>query len=294
MFKLLDIPETQYSTYIKSPINYIGNKSKLISQIVSLFPKDINWFVDVFGGSGTVLINTKANTYVYNDINNYVGEIFRGMIESESAEDIIKRVESVISEYSLSMTNKEGFEKLRDDYNSGRKDWITLYTLMCHSFNHQFRFNNNHEYNGSFGMNRSYFSDRQKADLIALKKRKYDCKFYSERFQDLFTHLTLFDNDLVYFDPPYLGSVGNYNDGNRGFENWTDKHEIDLLNIIDNLNNQNVKFALSNNLKYDNQILKDWLDKNNYHINYLDGDYVNCNYHKIDRSKDIEVLITNY
>ena len=50
----------------------------------------------------------------------------------------------------------------------------------------------------------------------------------------------------------------------------------------------------TNNLKYDNQILKDWLDKNNYHINYLDGDYVNCNYHKIDRSKDIEVLITNY
>ena len=43
--------------YIKSPINYIGNKYKLISQIEPLFPRKINKFIDVFGGSGTVLIN---------------------------------------------------------------------------------------------------------------------------------------------------------------------------------------------------------------------------------------------
>ena len=53
--------------YVKSPINYIGNKYKLISQIEPLFPRDINTFADVFGGSGTVLINTKAEHYIYNE-----------------------------------------------------------------------------------------------------------------------------------------------------------------------------------------------------------------------------------
>ena len=43
---------------------------------------------------------------------------------------------------------------------------------------------------------------------------------------------------------------------------------------------------------YDNPFLDEWKDK--YKIHYLNGDYVNCNYHKIDRSKDVEVLITNY
>lgn len=49
---------------------------------------------------------------------------------------------------------------------------------------------------------------------------------------------------------------------------------------------------VENNLKYNNELLKDWISK--YNVHYLNGNYANCNYHKIDRSPDIEVLITNY
>ena len=70
------------------------------------------------------------------------------------------------------------------------------------------------------------------------------------------------------------------------------KTEKDLLHFLDVVNRHGGKFALSNNLKYDNPFLNKWKDK--YHIHYLNADYSNCNYHKIDRSKDIEVLITNY
>ncbi len=277
--------------YIKSPLNYIGNKYKLIDQIVPLFPKKIVTFVDVFGGSGTVLINTNAKHYIYNDINNYVVKIFKGLI-TEDFEEVIKKIEQIIREYSLSKTNKKGFEKLRDDYNNGKNDWITLYTLMCHSFNHQFRFNNNHQYNSSFGKNRSYFSDRQRKDLYAMKQKiSTDIVVTSNSFMNI--NYSDFDEyDLLYFDPPYLASVGNYNDGKRGFEGWTEEHEKELLKLLDKLNIQGTRWALSNNLKYDNQILDKWKDK--YKVYYLNGDYMNCNYHKIDRSKDIEVLITNY
>lgn len=89
-----------------------------------------------------------------------------------------------------------------------------------------------------------------------------------------------------------FNSVGNYNDGKRGFEGWTEQHEKQLLELLDKLNEQGTRFALSNNLKYENPMLEKWKEK--YIVHFLKGDYVNCNYHKIDRSKDCEVLITNY
>ena len=279
--------------YIKSPINYIGNKYKLISQIIPLFPEKISTFVDVFGGSGTVLINTNAEHYIYNDVNPYVEGIFRGLIETDT-QTIIDAIEKIIQEYSLSKTNKDGFEKLRDFYNqedNKEKDWITLYTLMCHSFNHQFRFNTKHEYNSSFGKNRSYFSERQKIDLRQMKERMTtDIVTMSKSFKDI-DYSDFDENDLLYFDPPYLNSVGNYNDGKRGFEGWNEKNERDLLDLLDSLNGK-TRFALSNNLKYENDLLNKFKDK--YKVYSLSGNYVNCNYHKLDRSKDKEVLITNY
>lgn len=280
--------------YIKSPINYVGNKYRLIKQIIPLFPEKISMFVDVFGGSGTVLMNTEADHYIYNDVNPYVSGIVLGLL-STPYDEIIKQIESIISEYDLSMVNKEGFEKLRDDYNNGRKNWITLYTLMCHSFNHQFRFNSKHEYNSSFGKNRSYFSDRQRQDLFTLKQRfenKEPVTVLSKNAFD-FDFSDFDENDLIYFDPPYYNSVGNYNDGRRGFEGWTAEHEKKLYELLDKLDEQGTRWALSNNLKYDNEFLDVWKDK--YNIHCLSGDYLNCNYHKKDReTKDVEVLITNY
>lgn len=280
--------------YIKSPINYVGNKYRLIKQIIPLFPKKISMFVDAFGGSGTVLMNTEADYYIYNDVNPYVSGIVLGLF-STPYDEIIKQIESIISEYDLSMVNKEGFERLRDDYNNGRKNWITLYTLMCHSFNHQFRFNSKHEYNSSFGKNRSYFSDRQRQDLLTLKQRfedKTPVTVLSKNALD-FDFSDFDKNDLIYFDPPYFNSVGNYNDGKRGFEGWTTEHERKLYDLLDKLNEQGTRWALSNNLKYDNEFLDVWKDK--YNIHCLSGDYLNCNYHKKDReTKDAEVLITNY
>lgn len=280
--------------YIKSPLNYVGGKYKLLPQILPLFPKNINAFVDLFGGSGTVLMNTEADNYIYNDIIPYISDIVSGLF-SMPYDKIIMQIKSIISEYNLSKTNKEGFERLREDYNSGRKDWITLYTLMCYSFNYQFRFNNKHKYNSSFGKNRSYFSDRQAKNILALKQRfkgKESVTVFSKNAFD-FNFSNFDENDLIYFDPPYFNSVGNYNDGKRGFEGWTAEHERKLYELLDRLDYQGIRWALSNNLKT-NPTLKNWAENHDYKIHYLNTTYGNCSYQKKDNAKDIEVLITNY
>ena len=99
-------------------------------------------------------------------------------------------------------------------------------------------------------------------------------------------------NDFFYFDPPYLGSVGNYNDGKRGFDTWSEKSEKDLLYLLDRLNDKGFRFALSNNLKYKNNLLDNWKEK--YNVYNLQDKHLYSGYNKKDRTVEEEILITNY
>ena len=63
--------------FIKSPMNYIGGKYKLLPQIVPLFPEDVNTFVDLFCGGGDVFSNAKAKRVIANDNNYHVIDIFK-------------------------------------------------------------------------------------------------------------------------------------------------------------------------------------------------------------------------
>ena len=57
---------------VKSPFPWVGGKSKLLWLIHKLFPSRISTFVDVFGGSGTVLLSRpviKGVLEIYNDFN---------------------------------------------------------------------------------------------------------------------------------------------------------------------------------------------------------------------------------
>lgn len=275
---------------IKSPLNFIGGKTKLLDQIIPLFPTDIDNFIDLFGGGFNVGINVKAKKIIYYDKMKQLVEFFNYLKISDYKE-VLKEIETVISNYKLSKTNQEGFLELRDYYNKENQDIILFYVLICYSFNHQIRFNNQGLFNTSFGKDRSEFNNSLKQKLFVFQQeiKKNNCIFNLLDFKD-FDITNLNDNDFVYCDPPYLNSVSTHTE-NKG---WTTKNEIDLLNLLDSLNNKGIKFALSNNLKYKNELLDKWKDK--YVIHYLNNNYDNCNYHKKEenKTKDLEVLITNY
>lgn len=281
---------------VKSPMNYIGGKYGLLPQILPLFPSKISMFYDVFGGGASVSLNVNSEYVYYNDIVSYVSNMFEDL-KGENADDCIRKIESIIDKYELSKTNKEGFEQLRADYNKGNRSWDMFYTLICYSFNYQYRFNNKHEYNSSFGKNRSCFSNTTKKKFIDFMERlnDIDIVFDCVDFREVdFTDAD--ENDLVYLDPPYLISCGNYNDGKRGFKGWSKQDDIDLMKLCDKLDEQGTRFALSNVLEHKglkNDELIKWSKKYNvYHLNY---NYNNCNYQENNKNNEtIEVLITNY
>ena len=282
---------------IKSPMNYIGGKYKLLTQILSLFPNKINKFYDVFGGGANLSLNVDSEYVYYNDIVPYVSEVLKGMSET-TADECVNKIKEIIDEYELSKTNIDGFKKLRDDYNAGRKDWLTFYTLMCYSFNNQYRFNNNHEYNSSFGHHKSCFSNVTEKKIKKAIERldNIDIVFDNKDFRDV--DLSNADeNDLVYLDPPYLITCGNYNDGKRGFKGWNEQDDIDLMNLCDSLDSRGVKFAMSNvfeNKGNRNERLIEWSKE--YKVYYINNTYNNSNYQSKDKGENttVEVLITNY
>lgn len=278
--------------YIKSPINYIGNKYRILDEIIPNFPRDIHTFVDVFSGSGNVLINTIAEKYIYNDINYFVAEIFRNFVY-QPYDRIIELIYSIINEYDLSLTNDKGFYRLREDYNNGRTDWFVLFTMMCYSYNQQFRVNNEMKYNSSFGRNTKMFRDVQKENLGRMKEflSVREVEVWSKNYIDIdYSLFTL--EDFLYFDPPYLNSYGNYNDGKCGFEGWSEKNEQELLELLDKLTEMGLKWGLSNNLKYENKYLREWMTK--YNVHYIQKKYLRNSYNQKNKEDSTELFVCNY
>ena len=281
--------------YIKSPLNYTGGKFKILEHIIPGFPENINNFVDLFAGGLNVGINVEAKNIYVNDQITYLIEMYQ-YFQCTQIQELIGQIKARIDKYDLSLTNAEGYNMLRKEYNNS-KSILDLFILTCFSFNHQIRFNSKHEFNTPFGKERSAYNSSIEKNLIdfVLALQSKNIIFSNLDFNE-FDYSVLNAGDLVYCDPPYLITTGSYNDGKRGFKDWTDVEERQLLNILDVLNDRGILFALSNVFYHKgqcNEILVDWSSK--YQTHYIDKKYSNCSYHFKDRdTKTVEVLITNF
>lgn len=283
------------NSYIKSPMNYIGGKFKLLPQIIPLFPQNIDTMMDLFCGGCDVVANVIATKKYANDINYFVIDIFK-YFQSKDIDVLLNEIDSLIAQYDLSKTNKDGYLALREHYNnSDEKNPIELFTLVCYSFNYQFRFNSNHEYNNPFGKDRSCFSECMRKNLIKFWAEIKDVEYSSKNFKDIDLSL-LKGNSFLYADPPYRITTGSYNDGKRGFEGWGLDDDLSLFVLLDEADKKGIKFAMSNVIRHkgiENSELIEWAKK--YNVHYLNFDYSNSNYHSKNTDKEtVEVLITNY
>ena len=300
---------------VKSPLNYTGGKYKLLNQIIPIFPKDLDLFVDLFSGGANVGVNVNAKRIVCVDKQK---EIIRVMELFKKYEDgyIIDKLEKIIDKYNLSNSllngyktykctsdkglgsyNKSKYLDLRNDYNSMtddsvEKDFLFL-TLVIYGFNNQIRFNSNGEFNMPVGKRDFNNSIRKNLKSFITKLKTKNIEFINSDFREFVIETT--DNTLVYCDPPYFLGTASYNE-NGG---WTEKDEIDLLNYLSILDQSGVKFALSNVIEHKgekNTILDSWIKEHNYIVHIIDSNYNNSNYHKQEGNilKTIEVLVTNY
>lgn len=297
--------------YIRSPINYTGSKYKLLDKIIPMFPNNINTFLDVFGGSGTITLNVQANNKIYNELNeNLFGmfSLFKDMKDEEIINHIIHRInEFGLGKYiypkNLKSTDnalnnekfKEGYISFKDYFNQedkGITKSLDLLTIHYFSFNNLIRFTSKppYKFNAPVGI-RVFLTDKH-SELIKNacdKSKNISLTNYDFRNVD---YSILTSLDFVYLDPPYYISSAEYN------KLWTEKEEMDLYNICDDLTKRNIKWAMSNmimNNNIEHTLLKEWCLKNNYSMHYINTKYSGWTGNKLISYKGSqEVLITNY
>ena len=252
------------------PLNYMGGKTNVISQIRPYLTGKSK-FLDVMGGGFNVGINvTECKEIRYNDINFMVGGLLQ-MFRDMPTADILKHIDKTIKRYGLQSQAQEPYLQLRKDYNEKYRNTpqgnLYLYTAILYGFQQQIRFNSHYEFNNPVGM--SGYNDSIKEKIVSFSRR---IKELSPIFTTLDFEATLpwvDANTLIYIDPPYLITLGSYNDGKRGFNGWNENEEERLLHFIDQCHEQGAKVVLSNILEYkelSNDLLKKWLQTNEAEI----------------------------
>lgn len=295
----------------RSPLFYVGDKYKLMKQLIGLFPAEVDNFYEPFVGGGTVFLNINANIYYLNDIDKNLVNIHKFLINSsKDRKQFFKDVEKIIKKYNLSRSykedivpvslkkewkktyfakfNKEGYERLRTRVNKNIKnDPLILYILLIYGFNRMLRFNGGGKFNlpvGNVDFNKNVVNALNAYfDFVQGKK----IVFTSKDFRSYFSNKNFSKNDFVYLDPPYLITASEYN------KLWDEQAEKDLLVLIDDLDKKGVRFALSNVTHYNgskNDLLIDWMKK--YKVHKIESNYIS--YHNNGKKKIKEVLIKNY
>ena len=252
-----------------SPLNYIGGKGDMIDFLRRNEPSHYSKFIDLFGGGFNVGINSDCDNIIYNDCNFKVRQMIE-MFRDEDTFELIKFLKNRIKFYGLSKNGKDAYIKARKEYNHPEpplRDPKLLYLLVLYGFLQQIRFNSSLEYNNPVG--ESSFNDKIFEKLISFSRqlKEKNTIFFSDDFEELYDHI---DKDtFIYCDPPYLITLGSYNDGKRGFNGWNEQDEKRLLAFLNEVNKLGAKFMLSNVLIHrnkENLILRKWIQDNGYKI----------------------------
>lgn len=292
----------QKNNLIRSPLHYNGNKASIVREILDIV--DNNWinFVEPFGGTGIVGLNSNAKNLVINDLNLDLISIIKYLKSFE--DDELKKLLVTIKKYKLSTDlienysikrisdgtkgykniNKDGYQLLKKRF-SKDKNISDLFLLINYSFNRMIRFNQENEFNVPVG--KSDFSARQLKYLIDYKTalNNKNTKLYSEDYRKIVKKFN-FSNTFFYFDPPYLNGNAQYN------ANWTEEDEINLYNFIDEKVESGMTFALSNTVfsnGKENLILKKWAKK--YKTYNIEKKYSKTSYNKKNRYDAKEILV---
>lgn len=295
----------------RSPLFYVGDKYKLITEIKTHFPQHIGRLIEPFVGGGSVFMNVDANEFLLNDIDSFVIAIHKMLCSYVDREDeFFKEFFNIVNKYNLSLSykentvpkelkesfpktyfakyNKEAYSQLRDDFNKGGKqDIMQLYALLIYGFNRMLRFNKKGDFNlpvGNVDFNQNTYNAI--VDYFTLLKEK-NVVWYNEDFRVFLNNIDYREDDLIYLDPPYLITFSEYN------KLWNEETERELLNLIDDLNKRNIKFAISNVTHYKGKVNNLFLDWSKHYNSFpIKSNYISFNDNTVKNFN--EVLVTNF
>ena len=318
---MIDIERIKILKHIKSPLNYTGNKFRILDQIQPYFPKKIDVMVDLFCGGATVGLNTECNKVIFIDNEPRIIWLLK-YLSGCNIDKLLNELFVLIDNYGLSCSfkngykyyrqqilggnpnnglkdyNSNGFYKLRDDYNAIlNKNTATanklLYLLIVYGFNNDIRFSKDGKYNLPVGKTDLNNSNVKKLTEYIERVKNIQAEFICGDFCSQHIQQIIRKADFVYMDPPYLITDAVYNESNK----WREQNEYELIRLMNFLLDNKKSFVLSNILEKQgrrNEPLFYWTTTRKNDINIVDIDYHyrSASYNKKNRNaKEREVII---
>ena len=201
---------------ISSPIRWAGSKKKLLNEMLDrAFKRDKENYIEVFLGSGVVLLNVLNNKdelnykkFYVNDINTNIINLYLMLQNKPSI--FIKKIKILINKYNkLSINDKSAFfYKMREKFNSKIKTeekTILFYFLMKTGFNGVYRENSKGKFNVPFGRKEKVVIKEDY--FIEISNLIQNVEFYNLPFEKFLSEMKkkkVLNNSFVYCDPPYL------------------------------------------------------------------------------------------
>ena len=318
---MIDIERIKILKHIKSPLNYTGNKFRILDQIQPYLPKKIDVMVDLFCGGATVGLNTECNKVIFIDNEPRIIWLLK-YLSGCNIDKLLNELFVLIDNYGLSCSfkngykyyrqqilggnpnnglkdyNSNGFYKLRDDYNAIlNKNTATanklLYLLIVYGFNNDIRFSKDGKYNLPVGKTDLNNSNVKKLTEYIERVKNIQAEFICGDFCSQHIQQIIRKADFVYMDPPYLITDAVYNESNK----WREQNEYELIRLMNFLLDNKKNFVLSNVLEKQgrrNEPLFYWTTTRKNDINIVDIDYHyrSASYNKKNRNaKEREVII---
>ncbi|TQR61290.1 Dam family site-specific DNA-(adenine-N6)-methyltransferase [Campylobacter troglodytis] len=296
---------------LRSPLFYVGDKYKLMPQLINLFPQEIHSYFEPFCGGGSSFLNVKARTYYLNDIDNkliLLHKFLQG--KAQDKEHFFDELFAIIKQYKLSCSllginaplslrkaykktyfakfNKDAYLKMREDFNADKQGIARLYLLLIYGFNRFLRFNARGDFNlpvGNVDFNANVFNALN-GYFDFVKSRKIE--FFNLDYAEFLANFEFNKDDFIYFDPPYLISDSEYN------KLWSEDKEREFYAFLDALNLKGVCFGLSNLLTHKgrhNALLEHFARK--YHCTNIVSNYISFNDNSIKKDSK-ELYVSNF
>lgn len=296
---------------VRSPLFFVGDKYKIMPEIKTYFPKIINNYYEPFVGGGSSFLNINAKNFILNDIDPYVIELHKIFIKNaNNLNEFLNSLYNIIYKYELSCSykdilvpnelkkvyiktyfaryNKEGYLRLREDFNKEKENIKLLYILLIYGFNHMIRFNSKGEFNlpvGNVDFNKNVVNALENYFLFS---QENSLNFKNMDYIDFINSIKFKEDDFIYLDPPYLISFSEYN------KFWNEDNEHKLYEMLDQLDQKNIAFGVSNLLRHknkENKILEKWMQK--YEVKEINSNYIS-RFDNTIKKNSLEVYVTNY
>jgi len=247
---------------MKTAVKYFGGKSGIMTKnIINMFPTNRKVFVDVFGGSGVILMNQKSKVEIYNDIFQNIYSLYKVISDKKLYKEFQLKCE--LSIYS---------EQLRKEYKQLLK---TKLSLIDRAFYYFYVNRTSHNGHGGFAIDHKIRAKRSKSiqDYLSTIEK---LPTLHERLKNVIVRntdaLELIEkennpNTLLYLDPPYHHSTRSKA---RYEVDFTDEQHERLIDLC--LTSKS-KILLSgyDNFLYDKLIKAGW-NKKQFKINTVNFD----------------------